>query len=88
MVYPPTLVALSLSLPLYISLLLLFLSLSLSFSREVGDGTNFVMVLSGALITNAEELLKMGLSPSEVAEGYEMACEKALAILPGEVGRA
>ena len=42
------------------------------------------MILSGALITNAEELLKMGLSPSEVAEGYEMACEKALSILPGE----
>ena len=26
----------------------------------------------------------MGLSPSEVAEGYETACEKALNILPGE----
>ena len=26
----------------------------------------------------------MGLSPSEVAEGYELACEKALTILPGE----
>ncbi|CAI7999846.1 T-complex protein 1 subunit theta [Geodia barretti] len=50
--------------------------------QEVGDGTNFVMVLSGALISNAEELLKMGLSPSEVAEGYELACEKALTILP------
>ena len=58
--------------------------LSLLLSCEVGDGTNFVMVLSGALISNAEELLKMGLSPSEVAEGYELACEKALAILPGE----
>ena len=51
---------------------------------KVGDGTNFVLILSGALIANAEELLKMGLSPSEVAEGYETACEKALNILPGE----
>lgn len=41
------------------------------------------MVLAGALMTNAEELLKMGLSPAEVAEGYETASEKALNILPG-----
>ena len=34
-------------------------------------------------MTNAEELLRMGLSPTEIAEGYEMASEKALAILPG-----
>lgn len=50
--------------------------------QEVGDGTNFVLVLSGALMANAEELLRMGLSPTEVAEGYETACEKALKILP------
>ena len=40
-------------------------------------------MLSGALMANAEELLRMGLSPTEVAEGYETACEKALKILPG-----
>ena len=34
-------------------------------------------------MTNAEELLRMGLSPTEVAEGYETASEKALSILPG-----
>ena len=27
----------------------------------------------------------MGLSPSEVAEGYETACEKAISILPGQL---
>ena len=52
------------------------------FFNEVGDGTNFVIVFAGALLENAEELLRMGLSPSEVVEGYEMACQKALEILP------
>ncbi|KAA0703968.1 T-complex protein 1 subunit theta [Triplophysa tibetana] len=49
---------------------------------EVGDGTNFVLVFAGALLELAEELLRMGLSVSEVIEGYEMACKKTLEILP------
>lgn len=51
-------------------------------TRQVGDGTNFVLVLSGALLENAEDLLRMGLSPAEVVEGYDQACEKALEVLP------
>lgn len=51
---------------------------------QCGDGTNFVLVLAGALLDHAEELLRMGLSPAEVVVGYEMACNKALDILPGE----
>jgi len=51
-------------------------------SVQVGDGTNFVLVFSGALLEQAESLLKMGLSPSDVIEGYEMALAKALDILP------
>ncbi|XP_067896613.1 T-complex protein 1 subunit theta [Heterodontus francisci] len=50
--------------------------------QEVGDGTNFVLVFSGALLELAEELLRMGLSVSEVIEGYEAASKKALEILP------
>lgn len=50
--------------------------------QEVGDGTNFVLVFAGALLDAAEELLRMGLSPPEVIEGYEKACKKALEILP------
>ena len=34
--------------------------------QEVGDGTNFVLVFAGALMELAEELLRMGLSVSEV----------------------
>ncbi|KAJ7320507.1 hypothetical protein JRQ81_020018 [Phrynocephalus forsythii] len=50
--------------------------------QEVGDGTNFVLVLAGTLLEHAEDLLRMGLSVSEVIEGYEKASKKALEILP------
>uniref|UniRef100_A0A8C2QTW2 T-complex protein 1 subunit theta n=1 Tax=Capra hircus TaxID=9925 RepID=A0A8C2QTW2_CAPHI len=50
--------------------------------QEVGDGTNFVLVFAGALLELAEELLRLGLSVSEVIEGYEIACKKAHEILP------
>lgn len=48
---------------------------------ECGDGTNFVMILAGALLEKAQDLLIDGLSPSEVIKGYEMAGEKCLEIL-------
>lgn len=48
---------------------------------EVGDATNFVIIFCGALLRASEELLRMGLKPTEVAEGYEMALTKALEIL-------
>ncbi|KAJ8027466.1 T-complex protein 1 subunit theta [Holothuria leucospilota] len=50
--------------------------------QEIGDGTNFVMVFAGALLEYAEDLLRMGLSPTEVIEGYEVALKKTLEILP------
>ena len=49
--------------------------------QEAGDGTNLVIMLAGELLHQAEELLRMGLSVTEVAEGYELAMEKALEIL-------
>jgi len=48
---------------------------------EVGDATNFVIIFAGALLKEAEDLLRMGLKPTEVAEGYERALEKALEVL-------
>lgn len=51
----------------------------------MGDGSNFVLVLAGALLEHAEDLLRMGLSPTEVIEGYETACKKALEILPSRL---
>jgi len=50
--------------------------------QEVGDGTNFVLILAGSLLESAEDLLKMGLTPTEVVEGYEIALRKALELLP------
>lgn len=49
--------------------------------QEVGDGTNFVIILAGALLKEAEDLIRMGLKPTEVAEGYELAMHKALEFL-------
>jgi len=49
---------------------------------EVGDGTNFVVVFAGALLESAEELLRLGITTSELADGYEKALSKALEILP------
>lgn len=50
--------------------------------QEIGDGTNFVIIFSGSLLEAAEHLLRMGLTPSEIVDGYELALEKALEILP------
>ncbi|GJQ74239.1 hypothetical protein Trydic_g19143 [Trypoxylus dichotomus] len=49
---------------------------------EVGDGTNFVIILAGALLEAAEELLRLGVTPGEVADGYEQGLEKCLEIIP------
>lgn len=50
--------------------------------QEVGDGTNLVVILAGTLLEKAEDLIRMGLTPVEVSEGYELAMNKALEILP------
>ncbi|CAK9797258.1 T-complex protein 1 subunit theta [Anthophora plagiata] len=49
---------------------------------EVGDGTNFVIILAGALLEAADGLLRLGITPAEIVEGYEASLEKALEILP------
>lgn len=49
---------------------------------EVGDGTNFVIVLAGALLEAADDILRLGINPSEVSSGYENALRKCLEILP------
>jgi len=48
---------------------------------EAGDGTNFVISLAGELMLKAEILLKMGLHPSIILQGYEKASIKALQII-------
>ena len=48
---------------------------------QMGDATNTVLIFAGELLKKAENLLIMGLHPSEVIKGYELACTKALAEL-------
>ncbi|KAG8928576.1 T-complex protein 1 subunit theta [Tulasnella sp. 418] len=45
---------------------------------EMGDATNLVLILAGELLKRAENLLVLGLHPSEVIQGYELASAKAL----------
>jgi len=45
---------------------------------EMGDSTSLVLILAGELLKLAEHLLIMGLHPSEVMQGYDLACKKAL----------
>lgn len=49
----------------------------------MGDGTNLVIVLATELLKNAEFLLRMGLHPSEVVDGFDVAHKKTLEVLNG-----
>jgi len=56
----------------------LLVQLSKSQDDEIGDGTTGVVVLAGALLECAEELLDRGIHPIRVADGYEKASEIAI----------
>ncbi|PAV68506.1 hypothetical protein WR25_02965 isoform B [Diploscapter pachys] len=49
--------------------------------KQVGDNTNTVIIFAAALLENAAQLINLGLSPQEIAIGYETAAEKAISIL-------
>ena len=49
---------------------------------EVGDGTTTAVVLAGELLKSAEELLDQNVHPTVITNGYHLAAEKALEILP------
>ena len=49
-----------------------------SVDNEVGDGTTSAVILAGALIERAEELILKKVHPTSIIEGYEMASEKAV----------
>jgi thermosome len=52
-----------------------------SVDNEVGDGTTSAVVISAALLKQAEELINMGLHPTVVLDGYRKALTKSLEIL-------
>lgn len=49
--------------------------------EEIGDGANLTISFSGELLQNAEELIRMGLHPSEIISGYTKAINKTVEIL-------
>lgn len=59
----------------------LLVELSKSQDDEIGDGTTGVVVLAGALLEQAAELIDKGIHPIRVADGYDQACEVAVAEL-------
>ncbi len=48
---------------------------------EVGDGTTSAVVLAGALLANAEELINKGVHPTVIVDGYRNAARQAQKIL-------
>ncbi|TKR67998.1 hypothetical protein L596_024054 [Steinernema carpocapsae] len=59
----------------------LMVELSQSQDAEIGDGTTGVVVLAGALLGEAEALLNKGIHPIKIADGFDLACKKALETL-------
>jgi T-complex protein 1 subunit epsilon len=59
----------------------LMVELSTSQDEEIGDGTTGVVVLAGALLEQAEILLKKGIHPIRIAEGFETAAGIAITTL-------
>src|SRR6266852_3911211 len=49
--------------------------------NEVGDGTTSAVVLAGALLEMAEELLEKDVHPTVIVDGYTKAAKKAVAAL-------
>jgi thermosome len=52
-----------------------------SVDNEVGDGTTSAVVLAGALIEKAEELINKEVHPTIIVDGYRKGAQKAIEIL-------
>jgi len=49
--------------------------------KEIGDGSNLVVMFAGELMKKAEELIGMGLHPSQIVAGYKKASIACLNLL-------
>lgn len=56
----------------------LMVQLSQSQDDEIGDGTTGVVVLAGALLEQAEQLIDKGIHPIRIADGFELAAQHAV----------
>ncbi|KAJ5467208.1 hypothetical protein N7475_004960 [Penicillium sp. IBT 31633x] len=59
----------------------LLVELSKSQDEEIGDGTTGVVVLAAAMLEQASDLIDKGIHPIRIADGYDQACEIAIAEL-------
>jgi len=59
----------------------MIVEISKTTDQEVGDGTTSATILAGALLENAEELIRKDVHPTIIVEGYSKAAEKALEYL-------
>jgi thermosome len=59
----------------------MIIEIAKTIDSEVGDGTTSSVVLAGALLQNAEELLNQGVHPTVIVDGYRKAAHEAQRIL-------
>ena len=48
---------------------------------EAGDGTTSVVVIAGALLKAAQELINKGIHPAAISDGFEVALVKAKEVI-------
>src|ERR1700751_1916671 len=59
----------------------MMVEISKATDNEVGDGTTSVVVLAGALIERAEELINKDVHPTIIVDGYRKSSIKAIEVL-------
>ena len=59
----------------------MLVEISKTTDNEVGDGTTSAVVLAGALLEKAEDLINKDVHPTIIVDGYRNAADKALEIL-------
>ena len=59
----------------------MMVEISKATDNEVGDGTTSAVVVAGALLERAEELMEKGVHPIVIVDGYSKAVEKAQKVL-------
>src|SRR3970040_1653300 len=58
----------------------MMVEISKATDNEVGDGTTSVVVLAGALIEKAEELIDKDVHPTVIVDGYRKSAAKAIKV--------
>src|SRR5208283_2651039 len=59
----------------------MLVEISKTTDNEVGDGTTSAVILAGALLSNAEDLISKNVHPTVIVDGYRKAADRALEIL-------